>query len=64
MHSGSGDYTYTTRPGDLRRFDLRTADDHQTEQDRRLAMLEATNQEHNRRMPCLSTGWRCWKMRR
>lgn len=27
MHSDSGDYTYTTRPGDLRQFDLRTAPD-------------------------------------
>ncbi len=27
QHSDSGDYTYTTRPGDLRQFDLRTAPD-------------------------------------
>ena len=53
MHSDGGDYTYTIKPEALRRFDLRTADDHQAEQDRRLAVLEAEIQEQNRRLAVL-----------
>ncbi len=60
MHSDSGDYTYTLTPAQdyarspvLSQFDLRTADDHQAEQDRRLAVLEATIQEQNCRLAVL-----------
>ncbi len=53
MHVDGDDYTYTIRPEALRQFDLRTADDHQTEQDRRLAVLEATSREQNRRLAVL-----------
>ena len=62
QHIDGDDYTYAhgdaaalldgaTEP--LRRFDLRTADDHQAEQDRRLAVLEAIIQEQNRRLAVL-----------
>jgi hypothetical protein len=62
QHIDGDDYTYphgdaaalldgATEP--LRRFDLRTVDVHQAEQDRRLAVLEATIQEQNRRLAVL-----------